>query len=218
MLEHSWEGCHGGVLTLIDYGAVDLIGHDLDVMLDSYVRDLLECFLGDDRTGGVGRGVQDDHPGPRRDGLLYQSGIDDETVLEPRGDVDGHSAGETDACLVGDPRRIGKDDLITRIDVCEAGHEYGLFRRRDKNVGSITGNIVVPLGVIRDGRPELGDSRGGRVMRETGMQRVACGIYDVGRCREIGLSHREGHNVYALRLHLADEVRYSYCPGCGDRL
>jgi len=119
-LAHAGELGDRHVLAVEDQVLVDLVGDHEQVALDGQVRDRGDLAGGEDRTGRVVRGVEQDEPGAHRHrlGQLVQVGAE---VRRAQRDRDADAARHGDVRGVGVVVGLERDHLVARLDQGEHG-------------------------------------------------------------------------------------------------
>ena len=128
------------MLALVEDPAVDLVGQDHEVVLAGDVGDLLEVLARRDAAGRVGRRVDDDELGPRRDQRRQLVRVEAEVVLLADRAGDGLAADEAGHRLVDREARVRVDDLVALVDegqdreehdrLAAGDHDHAVRRRR----------------------------------------------------------------------------------------
>ena len=146
---------------LVEQAAVDLVAHDGDVGMGLQpLGQAVEGFSGDDASRRVGRAVEHEEPGARRDLGQHLVGIEGESGLLVERDRNRRRAGEPDRGLVDGEARIGVEDLGPRLAEHQRGEEHrDLAARHHHDIAGI--DLDTPVrGDVR--RHRLAQRRGCR--------------------------------------------------------
>ena len=139
------------LLAVVQDPAVDLVGHDPQVVLLGELGDPLEVGAGQDTARRVCRRVDDQQLRPRR----YERGelLDVQPELVLHTDRDGHRrrADEAGQRFVDRVARIGDDHLVARIDQSEDRvQHHALAADRDEHLRRVGWETLARGHVVRD--------------------------------------------------------------------
>ena len=112
------------LLSVVQDPAVDLIGEDDEIVADRQVGDGLQVGSGQDAARRVRRGVDDEHPRPRRDEGRELVEIDPEVVLHPDRHGNRRRTDEPGQGFVDRVARVRDEDLVAGVDQPENGIEH----------------------------------------------------------------------------------------------
>ena len=204
-----------GVLPRVGQLRIDLIGDDIEVILDDDFRDRLQFLPGHDRTGRIVREGQDQHLGLRRDFCPEILRHQLEAVLLLQFQDHRDAVSEDNAGLVGHIAGLRDDDLVPGIQHGAEGKvdSFGTADR-DRDLGiRIVGNAETALQIPRDLRLQLKETGVAGIEGPSALQRIDTLFPDGPGRVEIRLADTQGDGV----LHGADNVKKLPDPGGADR-
>src|SRR5690606_569065 len=181
---HAGEGGQGDVFGVVeDEVFVDLVGHDEEVPFHGQLGDRRQLRAGEDRAGGVVRGVDQQHAGAVGDGVAQFVEVEPEAAVPgAQGDRDAAAARHGDAGRVGVVVRLQGDHLVAGFHQGEQGGGDGLGGAggdQDLGVG-VRGEAVAALLVGGDGGAQFGDAGARRVLVAAAVpQRAHGGLPDL---------------------------------------
>ena len=151
------------------------------------------------RAGRIGRRIEDDGLGARRDGALDGIGGDAEALCLAGFEIDDLSACVLDDVFEADPVGNGQDDLVAVVDQ----HLDGVKQRQLAAGGedSLVDRVVraeVAGVALDDGLAHVGNARHDGVAGEVGLDGGNGRVLDVARRGEMRLAGPEIHQVGAL--------------------
>ena len=177
-------------LAVVGELAVDLVGHEIQIMLHRNIEQHLHLLDGQAGAGGVA-GVRDhDRLGLRRDAGLDARAVGVEIAfLRPGMQRMDHAAGRGDEGMVVGIERLGDDDLVAVVEQT-VGRDLQRFAAagRHKDVGLAQLHADVPV-IALDRGDQLRNAGGGRVGQHgraeivdrviEGIRRVDIGLADI---------------------------------------
>ncbi len=163
-----------------------------DAAARSLLRDDREIVLGNQHTGRVARGIDDDALRPGSHRMQNRLRPNREAVLQRRSYEHRRRFGQLDLLAEGRPVwRVG-DDLVAWIEERQRRVEERLLAAgADDDLRFLVLHAVVDTVPIADRAPQLGDARYGGVLGETPIEGGVGGRGDMGRGGEIGLTRSE---------------------------
>ena len=166
------------------------------------------------RARRVGRRVQDQPLGLRRDRPVQILGPQLEALLDRAGHEDRRAAGELHDVGIADPIRRGDHNLVARIEGGQEGIEDALLAAGgDGNLVGGIGQPVLPLELVDDGRLQGRRAVDIRIAGVARVDRRLGGFADRFRGVEIGLPRAEADDILARRFQLAGLL--GHCQGGG---
>src|SRR6516162_7676380 len=185
---------------IIEDLAVDLVAEhgDLGMALEPGDQPV-ELAARHDSTGRVGRAVDDQEPRPRGDFVEYFLGAERKAGAFVQRDRHRGGAGETDYALVDREARVRIEDLDPRLAEHQDGKEHrDLAARNDEHEVGGDLDTVAAEEVGRHRGAQRRDAVGWGVAVMAVGERLAAGLDDVFRGREIGLADPEIDDRAAL--------------------
>ena len=147
------------LLPIVDELLVNLIGKDDNILVGGHFPDGPEFLLGINRPGGVARGIDDDHLGSRRHGLLELLGGHLPSVLLGGLHDDRLRPAETHHLRIAHPVGAGDDHLVPLIAHRHDGVHTGLLATRgDADLLRLIFQAVVIEEFSRNGLAQLGNT------------------------------------------------------------
>jgi len=198
------EGGNGGEGdAIVEELVVDLVRNDVQVVLETHIRQRSQLFRRVDHAGGVGGVIEEDALGLVSDGRFQALRGELEVLRLPTGDEHGHAASHFGHLAVADPSGGGDDDLVPFV-------HQGLHDQIDAVLGTAADNDLTGLVFYAAVRFQtLAD--GLFQHQRTGSRRVFGVIIDncldsrqldAIRRGEIRFTGGEAQDINAVRLHL----------------
>ena len=205
------------LLAAVDQLFVDLIGHDVEVVLHGQVRQLLKLLARPHAAVGVGGRVEDKGLGARGDELFKIRHRGQKVLAFRAVQKDRHAPGHADHLRVAHPAGPVNDDLV-------AGVQNGLKGIVERMLGAVGDDDLVHAvdkAVIRlkprgDGAAQLQRARHGRVAGHAQVHGFLHGFADGGGGFKIRLARGKADHVYALAAQLLGPGVHGQGGGGGD--
>ena len=197
------------VLPFVDELAVDLVGEYGDVVLPCHVHEGVLGFLGEDTSGGVGGGVDDDHGRLRGDlgDYIPEVGLEGSVVGELV--FDGDAPGEPDMGGVDHEPGAGDQDLVSGVDHALSDlQESGGAAGGDHHV--VPSHLAVLGEVVGDGVPELRYPCGGAVLVLALSGCLAHSFDGLHGRGQVGFSQAEVDGIGACEVEHLPDTRHGY--------
>ncbi len=181
---------------------VALVADHPDIALGGHAHDGGENLRVNDRTGGIGRRVENDGAGGGRDGALDHFLRKREAVGFVGGDEHALSTRVADDVLERHPCGRGDDDFVAVLDQDLEGIEERLFTSGGGNdFFALVGGTEVGGVAGGDGIAQLDDAGDGRVLGEIRLDGSDGSVLDVLRGMEVRLAGAEIDQVGAGFAH-----------------
>ena len=180
---------------------VDLISQYHDVTIANRACDVSNVLLRQHASGGILRRIQNNEFGAVVDQSGQLGDIDSEIQLLAQPDRHRFRADVADHRFINWKPRIRVNHLIPIFRQRQDGEkDDGFTARNDDHFFGCNIYASRFADIIGNCLTQLGQSRGGPVMRNTLMQRVDRRINDVAWCIEIRFADFQMNNVAPLRL------------------
>ena len=215
------RGDAGKLHAVIDELIINLIRNDVQIVLDTDVRDCLECFFRIDSTGRIRGVVEDDGLGLVCDGSLELLRRELETLLLADVNNDRYAAKQTYHFTVADPVRGRHDHFIARVDQrTQRDVDRVLCTAGDDRLRRLILQTVIRLHAVANRLTQLDHTGCGRISRFSVADRAHTRIADAVGCGKIGLAGAKADNVLPFCFHLlrqcADGQRRGRAHSCGN--
>ena len=173
-----------------------------------HVCDLLHLLPAVGRARRVRRRIEHEPFGLWGDRPLQGLRLQLEALLHLRVDRDGGSAADRDHLGIAHPIGSGDDHLVAGVERRKEGVEENVLAAgRDDRVGGLVVEAVLPLELLGDGGPKLGNAEHRRISGLAAVDRGLRRRANMRRRVEIGLADREADHLAALRLEVARLLR-----------
>ena len=196
---------------------VDLVGQNEDALPQGPLADGAGFLFGVHGTGRVGGGDEDERLGGGGVGFLELLDGDLVVLVATGKNLNGVTAGQTDAFGVGGPIGSRQQNVVALVNDRGEGLVHGLLAAvGHDDLGGIDLNAGVAQGLVRDGLLQLGQAGGGGVAEVLGvLQCFVGGIHNVRGGSKVGFAGAEADDGASLSLECFGLcVNGKGCGGC----
>ncbi|MNK78756.1 hypothetical protein D3C87_984010 [compost metagenome] len=172
-------------------------------MLDQHISQRLQLVMRIGSARGVGRRVENEPLGLRRDRLFQRFRLQLEIVFERRVDKNRRTTADRHHFRVAHPVRRGNDNFITRVQRGHEGVEEDLLAARaDNRLLRLVVQPVFTLELVGNGLAQFRNAGNRRVFRFTALDGVDGRFLDIFGRIEIRLAGAKADHIAALRFQL----------------